>query len=170
MQMRIQAMFLAAFAVAYAMLLASMASADGPYTGADSTAALTASHQTAIGHARALAKHLRAVDAAGKDVALGHSDAIGSALHDASQASTSLATEVKAGKAKDCVEAMREHQSDAADKHKQLTDELAQAPLDAEAIRELGREIADELLQAEKENRRVALLERRGPVERATPP
>ena len=75
-------------------------------------------------------------------------------------ASTALASEVKADKAKECVETMREHQSDAADQHKKLTDELTQSPLDAQAIRSLVGDIATEMSEAEQENKRVAAIER----------
>lgn len=160
MPLRVQAMFLGAFMIACALCLASLASAEGNTAGATTTAALTKAHQTAVTHAKALSKYVSSKDMASKDVVLSHSRAIGSALEQAAQASTALATEVKADKAKECVETMREHLSDASDRHKKLTDELTQTPLDAEAIRSLAGDIATELRDAEKENKRVATLER----------
>jgi chemotaxis regulatin CheY-phosphate phosphatase CheZ len=160
MQLRIQAMFIGAFMIACALCLASLASAEGNTAGATTHAALTKAHQSAITHAKALAKYMRGNETASKEVVLDHTAAIGSALHEASRASTALATEVRADRAKECVETMREHQSDAADQHKKLTDELTQSPLDAEAIRSLVGDIATELSDAEQENRRVATLER----------
>jgi hypothetical protein len=158
MQLRIQAMFFAAFVIAYAMFLASMASADS--TSDSSSTTLSKAHQSALTHAQALSKYLSGKDSAKKEILLSHSDAIGTALQEAAQASTALATEVKANKAKDCVETMREHQSDAADQHKKLTDQLTQAPIDAAAIRTLASDIASEVRDAEKENKRVASIER----------
>lgn len=160
MQLRIQAMFIGAFMIACALCLASLASAEGNTAGPTTNAALTKAHQSAITHANALSKYMKGNETASKEVVLDHAAAIGSALQDASQASTALATEVKADKAKDCVETMREHQSDAADQHKKLTDELTQSPLDAQAIRALVGDIATEVRGAEQENKRVATLER----------
>jgi len=160
MQLRIQAMFLGAFMIACALCLASLASAEGNTAGATTNDTLTKAHQSAVSHAKALSKYMKGNETASKDVVLGHAAAIGSALHEASKASTALATEVKADKAKECVETMREHQSDAADQHKKLTDELTQSPLDANAIRALAGDIATEMSEAEQENRRVATLER----------
>lgn len=160
MQLRLQAMFLGAFVIACALCLASLASAEGTTAGATTNAALTKAHQSALSHAKALSRYLNGKDAASKDVVLGHSQAIGSALQEAAQASTALATEVKADKAKECVETMREHQSDAADQHKKLTDELTEPSLDADAIRALAADIATEVREAEQENKRVATIER----------
>jgi hypothetical protein len=160
MQLRIQLMFLGAFTIACALCLAGLASAEGATAGATTNAALSKAHQSALTHAKALSKYMNGKATARKEVVLDHSQAIGTALQEAAQASTALATEVKADKAKDCVETMREHQSDAADRHKKLTDELTQAPLDAEAIRALAGDIATEVHEAERENKRVAMLER----------
>lgn len=159
-RVQVQAMFIAAFLIACAMCLASLAAAEGPTGGAAATAALTKAHQSAITHAKALSKYISGTEVASKDVVLDHSAAIGDALQQAAVASTALATEVKGDKSKECVESMREHQSDAADEHKKLTDELTQSPLDAEKIRALASDIATDLRDAENENRRVAGLER----------
>jgi hypothetical protein len=153
-------MFLAAFMIACAMCLASIASAEGQTAGADTTAALSKAHQLAATHAKALAKYVSGKDSASRDVVLAHSAKIGDALQEAAVASTALASEVKADKAKECVENMREHQSDASDRHKKLTDQLTQASLDAKIIRELAGDIEEEVRGAEQENKRVASFER----------
>jgi hypothetical protein len=161
MQLRIvQAMFLGAFMIACALCLASLASAEGKTAGATTNAALSKAHQSALTHARALSRYMNGKQTASKEVVLGHSEAIGTALQEAAQASTALATEVQADKAKECVETMREHQSDAAAKHQKLTDELTAPSLDAKAIQAIAGDIASEVRDAEQENKRVATLER----------
>lgn len=160
MQLRIQVMFLAAFMIACAMCLAGLASAEGKTAGADTTASLSKAHLAAVTHAKALSRYLNGKDSASRDVVLDHSAKLGDALQEAAVASTALASEVKADKAKECVENMREHQSDAADQHKKLTDQLTAASLDATAIRELAGDIEEEVRGAEKENKRVASFER----------
>jgi protein-disulfide isomerase-like protein with CxxC motif len=162
MMMRAQAMFFAAFVIACAMCLASLAAAHGQAasSGATANATLSKAHQSALKHAHALSSYLRGRDVAQKEVVLGHSEAIGSALQEAAQVSTSLATEVRAADAKDQVESMREHQADAAAQHKKLTDELTLVPLDAEAIRAIAREIVEEVRQAQRANLKVASIER----------
>jgi hypothetical protein len=160
MMMRAQAMFFVAFLFACAMCLASLASAHGQPAGAGANATLSKAHQTALKHAHALSSYVRGKASANKEVVLGHSDAIGSALQEAAQASTSLATDVRAEQAKEHVESMREHQADAADKHKKLTDELTLVPLDSEAIRSIAREIVEEVKQAQRDNVKIASIER----------
>jgi len=160
MMMRAQAMFFVAFVIACAMCLASLASAHGQTAGGPANATLSKAHASALKHAQALSTYLSRRATAEKDIVLRHSDAIGTALQEAAQVSTSLATEVRADKAKEHVESMREHQADAADKHKKLTDELTLVPLDAEAIRSIAREIVDEVRSAQRENISAAAIER----------
>jgi hypothetical protein len=161
MMMRAQAMFFVAFIIACAMCLASLASAHGQAaSGPAANVTLSKAHSSVLKHTQALSTYVRHKQPADKEVVLRHSEAIGSALQEAAQASTSLASEVRADKAKEHVESMREHQADAAEQHKKLNDELTLVPLDSDAIRSIAREILEEVRSAQRDNLSIASIER----------
>ncbi|HEX2676279.1 MAG TPA: hypothetical protein VHM19_06555 [Polyangiales bacterium] len=137
---------------------ADQSSAPSPHTLAHEADArsLSRAHEEILVRASTLAEYALVRRRSLKRQVVGaHAEAIGRALQSAAKASTHLAGDARTHEEKDCIEAVRQDQTQAMDRFDKLAEELKQPAPDAEVIVRLAREIQLAINDAIEQGRKL---------------